>query len=221
MQGPLTQWVTDHRKHHALSDLPGDPHSPHAGRGMSLWQRARGLCALARRLALLRRRGSSAGREYGKDLYDDNDDPLIDRLYLVWVVLTVGPAVPGSATPSLGRWQGGLQAMIWGGLIRIFLFPARDLLRSTRSATCSASRPRSRPATRAATCGSSHCPSFGESVAQRPSRVSRSSAVHGLRAGADRPFCGNRSAGSRSSALVLDVKRPDPRQVERRKAEPV
>ena len=28
MQGPLTQWVTDHRKHHALSDKPGDPHSP-------------------------------------------------------------------------------------------------------------------------------------------------------------------------------------------------
>ena len=32
MQGPLTQWVTDHRKHHALSDKAGDPHSPHAGR---------------------------------------------------------------------------------------------------------------------------------------------------------------------------------------------
>src|SRR5262249_32264180 len=26
MQGPLTQWVTDHRKHHALSDQDGDPH---------------------------------------------------------------------------------------------------------------------------------------------------------------------------------------------------
>src|SRR4051794_33665079 len=33
MQGPLAQWVTDHRKHHALSDRPGDPHSPHAGYG--------------------------------------------------------------------------------------------------------------------------------------------------------------------------------------------
>ena len=33
MQGPLTQWVTDHRKHHALSDQPGDPHSPHVGHG--------------------------------------------------------------------------------------------------------------------------------------------------------------------------------------------
>src|ERR1700747_1354531 len=31
MQVPLTQWVTDHRKHHALSDKEGDPHSPHVG----------------------------------------------------------------------------------------------------------------------------------------------------------------------------------------------
>ena len=31
VQGPLTQWVTDHRKHHAFSDKDGDPHSPHAG----------------------------------------------------------------------------------------------------------------------------------------------------------------------------------------------
>ena len=36
MQGPITQWVTDHRKHHALSDKPGDPHSPHVGHGEGL-----------------------------------------------------------------------------------------------------------------------------------------------------------------------------------------
>ena len=33
LQGPVTQWVTDHRKHHALSDQPGDPHSPHTHDG--------------------------------------------------------------------------------------------------------------------------------------------------------------------------------------------
>ena len=33
MQGPLTQWVTDHRKHHAFTDVPGDPHSPHVDHG--------------------------------------------------------------------------------------------------------------------------------------------------------------------------------------------
>ena len=37
MQGPITQWVTDHRKHHALSDQEGDPHSPHVGHGDGTW----------------------------------------------------------------------------------------------------------------------------------------------------------------------------------------
>jgi stearoyl-CoA desaturase (delta-9 desaturase) len=41
MQGPVTQWVTDHRKHHALSDQPGDPHSPH-GHGDGLGGAVRG-----------------------------------------------------------------------------------------------------------------------------------------------------------------------------------
>ena len=43
MQGPLTQWVTDHRKHHALSDVEGDPHSPH-GHGEGAIAALRGSC---------------------------------------------------------------------------------------------------------------------------------------------------------------------------------
>ena len=50
MQGPLTQWVTDHRKHHALSDQQGDPHSPHAGHGEGALATVEGLRARARRL---------------------------------------------------------------------------------------------------------------------------------------------------------------------------
>src|SRR5437868_9545570 len=42
MQGPLTQWVTDHRKHHALSDKEGDPHSPHVGHGEGVGGAVRG-----------------------------------------------------------------------------------------------------------------------------------------------------------------------------------
>ncbi len=50
MQGPLTQWVTDHRKHHALSDQEGDPHSPHAGHGDGVARHGQGLRPRARRL---------------------------------------------------------------------------------------------------------------------------------------------------------------------------
>ena len=28
IEGPVISWVADHRKHHAFSDQPGDPHSP-------------------------------------------------------------------------------------------------------------------------------------------------------------------------------------------------
>src|SRR3712207_7397093 len=28
IQGPVVQWVADHRRHHAFSDREGDPHSP-------------------------------------------------------------------------------------------------------------------------------------------------------------------------------------------------
>ena len=28
MQGPVVDWVADHRRHHAFSDKEGDPHSP-------------------------------------------------------------------------------------------------------------------------------------------------------------------------------------------------
>jgi stearoyl-CoA desaturase (Delta-9 desaturase) len=29
VQGPVADWVADHRKHHAHADHEGDPHSPH------------------------------------------------------------------------------------------------------------------------------------------------------------------------------------------------
>jgi stearoyl-CoA desaturase (delta-9 desaturase) len=29
LQGPVVDWVADHRKHHAFTDEEGDPHSPH------------------------------------------------------------------------------------------------------------------------------------------------------------------------------------------------
>ena len=31
VQGPVIDWVADHRKHHAHTDSEGDPHSPHVG----------------------------------------------------------------------------------------------------------------------------------------------------------------------------------------------
>ena len=120
MQGPLIQWVTDHRKHHALSDQPGDPHSPHVGHGEGPWGAVKGFVH-AHVGWLFQNLGMEEGRQYGKDLYDDRLLVWIDRLYLVWVALTLGlPFLIGYAVG--GSWQRGVEAMVWGGLIRIFLY---------------------------------------------------------------------------------------------------
>jgi len=120
MQGPLTQWVTDHRKHHALSDQPGDPHSPHVGHGEGARGAVRGFVH-AHVGWLFDNLGMEQGREYGKDLYENRLVRTIDRLYVLWVVLTLGlPFLIGYAVG--GTLAGGFEALVWGGLIRIFCY---------------------------------------------------------------------------------------------------
>jgi len=119
MQGPLTQWVTDHRKHHALSDQPGDPHSPHVGHEDTPWGAVRGFVH-AHVGWLFDNLGLEQSREYGKDLYENRLVRTIDRLYLFWVAVTLGlPFLIGYALGGVGT---GLEALVWGGLIRIFLY---------------------------------------------------------------------------------------------------
>src|SRR3954462_10934007 len=89
MQGPLTQWVTDHRKHHALSDKDGDPHSPHVGHGDGVMGAIKGFVH-AHVGWLFPLKGMERGREYGKDLYEDRLVRTIDRMYMVWVLVTFG-----------------------------------------------------------------------------------------------------------------------------------
>ena len=120
MQGPVTQWVTDHRKHHALSDKPGDPHSPHVGHGDGAWGAVRGFVH-AHVGWMFSNMGMEQGRQYGRDLYDDRLIRAIDRLYLLWVFLTLGlPFAIGYAIG--GTWQAGVEGLVWGGLIRIFAY---------------------------------------------------------------------------------------------------
>jgi stearoyl-CoA desaturase (Delta-9 desaturase) len=120
MQGPLTQWVTDHRKHHALSDKEGDPHSPHVGHGDGVVGALRGFVH-AHVGWMFTLKGLERGQDYGRDLYEDRLVRWIDRLYLLWVVVTFGiPFLIGYLVGgTVGR---GVEAAVWGGLLRIFLY---------------------------------------------------------------------------------------------------
>lgn len=118
-QGPVTQWVTDHRKHHAMSDREGDPHSPH-GHGEGWRGVLKGLYH-AHMGWLFRTKGMERGRVYGRDLYEDPLIRAIDRVYLLWVALSllIPFGIAAAVTGDVGR---GVEALVWAGLVRIFVF---------------------------------------------------------------------------------------------------
>jgi len=119
LRGPLTQWVTDQRQHHALADAAGDPHSPHLS-GDGFAGAVKGLCH-ADVGWLFSTKGMDRGDARRRDLHEGRALPVVDRLYLVWVALSVGlPFVIGYAfTGSVVR---DLEALDWAGLIRILAF---------------------------------------------------------------------------------------------------
>ena len=120
MQGPITQWVTDHRKHHAFSDKPGDPHSPHVGHGDGALGAVRGFVH-AHVGWMFSNLGMEQGREYGKDLYDDRLHPP-DRPRLPALGRAHARAPVRDRLPDRRHGRGGRRGLVWGGLIRIFLY---------------------------------------------------------------------------------------------------
>jgi stearoyl-CoA desaturase (delta-9 desaturase) len=119
IEGPIISWVADHRKHHAFSDQPGDPHSPHVDHGHGLKGALKGLLhAHVGWLFLHTHRGRKT--RYAPDLLDDPLIRWVDRTFVVWVVL--GFVVPFFLGALLGgSWVAGLTGMLWGGLVRILV----------------------------------------------------------------------------------------------------
>ncbi len=116
VQGSVLDWVADHRKHHAHTDQPGDPHSPHVGHGSGL----RGLWH-AHTGWLLETQGQADWKRYAPDLYEDPDMRRIGRRFPYYVLATLlVPTILGFALHGF-TLGGALRGYIWGGLVRIFL----------------------------------------------------------------------------------------------------
>jgi stearoyl-CoA desaturase (Delta-9 desaturase) len=119
MEGPVITWVADHRKHHALADRDGDPHSPHAGHGPGLRGAVAGLYH-AHVGWLFSARERTEPSRYARDLVEDRGMVLITRAYVPIVLLSLaGPAAAGYALT--GSAKGALTGFVWGGLVRMFL----------------------------------------------------------------------------------------------------
>jgi stearoyl-CoA desaturase (Delta-9 desaturase) len=118
VQGPVIAWVADHRKHHAHTDVEGDPHSPHVGHGDGVIGVLRGLWH-AHTGWLLSEHGRAEWSRYARDLTEDRGMRLINRRFVSLVVL--GLALPaGAGFLITGTVAGAATGLLWGGLVRIF-----------------------------------------------------------------------------------------------------
>ena len=119
VQGPVIGWVADHRKHHAHTDVEGDPHSPHVGHGHGVRGVLRGLWH-AHAGWLMVEQGRADWRRYARDLYEDRGMRFLSRHFVALVVVSL--AVPALAGYALsGSVAGAATGLLWGGLVRIFL----------------------------------------------------------------------------------------------------
>jgi len=119
IEGPVISWVADHRKHHAYSDKFGDPHSPHVDHGGGWRGAVRGL-AHAHVGWLFDHQQRGARERYAPDLIADPVVSFVDRTFIFWSLL--GLAIPfGLGLLIGGTLEAGLEALLWGGVVRIFL----------------------------------------------------------------------------------------------------
>jgi stearoyl-CoA desaturase (Delta-9 desaturase) len=118
VEGSVITWVADHRKHHAFTDVAGDPHSPHlAGPGFlgavkGLWHAHIGW--------LFETVGTAERERFAPDLVKDGALRVVDKLFFLWVAL--GLIIPFALGWIIGGGLGtALTALLWGGLVRVFL----------------------------------------------------------------------------------------------------
>jgi stearoyl-CoA desaturase (delta-9 desaturase) len=118
IEGPVADWVADHRKHHAHADEEGDPHSPHVGHGDGPLAGLRGLW-YAHAGWLQHTQGTSQRRRYARDIVEDPVLRRVHRLFPLWALLSLAlPALLGGVIG--GSPKDALTGAFWGGLVRIF-----------------------------------------------------------------------------------------------------
>jgi stearoyl-CoA desaturase (delta-9 desaturase) len=119
IEGPVISWVSDHRKHHAFSDVEGDPHSPHVDHGVGWRGALKGLLhAHVGWIFIHTHRGLHS--RYAPDLLADPLIAWVHRTFVVWVTAgLVAPFVLGALIG--GSLWAGVTGMLWGGLIRMLV----------------------------------------------------------------------------------------------------
>ncbi|MEU8247843.1 acyl-CoA desaturase [Nonomuraea sp. NPDC048916] len=115
VEGPVTLWTAEHRRHHKYADRDGDPHSP--------WRYGDDGLALLRGMAhahvgwFYTARHRSSRRHWVPDLLADPDVRRFDAAYPAVAALSFAlPAAVGGLWSM--SWAGAWSAFFWGGLVR-------------------------------------------------------------------------------------------------------
>jgi stearoyl-CoA desaturase (Delta-9 desaturase) len=115
IEGPILNWVADHRRHHKYSDAEGDPHSP--------WRFGTGWKALTKGLVFahvgwLFDPNKTSKQKFCPDWLADPDVHRIHR-WFPWVATAslLAPALIGGLWTW--SWLGALTAFFWASLVRV------------------------------------------------------------------------------------------------------
>jgi stearoyl-CoA desaturase (Delta-9 desaturase) len=117
IEGPVFNWVADHRRHHKYSDKEGDPHSP--------WRYGDDWKALSKGLVFahvgwLFDPNKTSKEKFIPDLLADARVRRVHQLFPVLVLTSLLlPALIGGLWSM--SWYGALTAFFWGSLVRIAL----------------------------------------------------------------------------------------------------
>ncbi|QMU73976.1 acyl-CoA desaturase [Streptacidiphilus sp. P02-A3a] len=116
-QGDVIGWVAIHRRHHAFTDRPGDPHSPFRY-GTTLRGELKGLAHA--HVGWLFTTDSTPADRYAPDLVADRSMRTVSAVFPVLCLLSL--ALPfGLGWAVTGTVHGALTALLWAGLVRVAL----------------------------------------------------------------------------------------------------
>jgi stearoyl-CoA desaturase (delta-9 desaturase) len=108
-EGSVIHWVADHRRHHAHSDKPGDPHSPRDG---AWWSHMLWFIPKANR-----EQNERYHRRWVPDLMRDPFFVFLDKSFIWWhIALGVALFFAGRA---LGGLAMGWSFVVWGMFVRL------------------------------------------------------------------------------------------------------
>lgn len=116
-QGPVLFWAATHRKHHAFTDIEGDPHSPWI-HGRNFTNRIKGFAFS--HVGWLFANELASWAKFAPDMLRRREIIKVNQSYMLWVV--AGLVLPATIGGLIGgSWQAAFNGLIWGGLLRIFL----------------------------------------------------------------------------------------------------